>query len=353
MRGHSRARIAVIAVTWNSSAVISGLLTSVRESVFAGEARMVVVDNNSSDDTIAIVKAEAPEATIVQVGRNAGYAAGANAGIAAAADCDGFLLLNPDLRLDADSIQRLVDEQAASGAGIVVPRLVDAAGRLRWSLRREPTVLRAWGEALLGGARAGKFAALGEVERREPAYSIRTDVAWATGAAMLITRECARSVGAWDESYFLYSEETDFALRARDAGFRIRYTPDARVVHFEGESHESSALYSLLTVNRVKLYRSRHGRAASRLFWCGIVAGELLRARRPVHRAALEALMGQSDGVARAEAPAASHPSAVGVPLGQPGAGGLAEPIHVSVAGQDAVGGPARPEHGPQHPADR
>jgi GT2 family glycosyltransferase len=222
-----------------------------------------------------------------------------NAGMAAAGDCDTYLLLNPDIRLGPTTIQSMLEELRESGAGIVVPRLVDEFGALRLSLRREPTVLRAWGEALLGGRRAGRFPPLGEVETRAEAYDRRTEADWATGAAMLISRECLARVGAWDETYFLYSEETDFALRARDAGFALRYTPEAVAVHHEGESHESPALFSLLSRNRVKLFRSRHGAARTALFWSGVFLGELIRAARPTRRAAAWALLGNVRGVAR------------------------------------------------------
>ncbi len=292
-------RIAVVVITWNSALVIEGLLQSVLNSRFNGSLRLIVVDNASTDETLDIVRAGCPDVDLVQTGRNAGYAAGANAGIVRAADCDAVLLLNPDIRLEQDSIQVMFDELLASGAGIVVPRLADEFGRLRLSLRREPTVLRAWGEALLGGDRAGRYARLGEVETRAAVYERPASADWATGAAMLISRECSQSVGSWDESFFLYSEETDFALRARDAGFGLRYTPRAGMVHFEGESHETSALFSLLTMNRVKLFRSRHGATRTAAFWSGVLVGELLRLRRPTRRAAAWALLGRTGRVAR------------------------------------------------------
>lgn len=291
-------RVAVIVVTWNSASVIGGLLQSVRESVLDGSVRLVVVDNDSHDGTAALSIELMPNADVIQMGRNAGYAAGMNAGMALASDCETFLLLNPDIRLHQNTLQTMLEEMGESGAGIVVPRLVDEFGALRLSLRREPTVLRAWGEALLGGRLAGRYPPLGEVETRADMYAGPARADWATGAAMLISKGCSTVVGEWDESYFLYSEETDFALRARDTGFLLKYTPRAVAVHFEGESHESPALFSLLTRNRVKLYRSRHGMMRTAAFWLGVFAGELIRANRPTRRAAAWALLGRTGAVA-------------------------------------------------------
>jgi N-acetylglucosaminyl-diphospho-decaprenol L-rhamnosyltransferase len=229
----------------------------------------------------------------VAMGRNAGYAAGVNAAAAAVPPRDALLVLNPDMRLGAGSVRALLATLAIPGTGIAVPRLVDASGRLARSLRREPTVRRALGEALLGGGRAGRFPAFGEVVGNERRYQHPGTADWASGAAMLVARDCLDAVGPWEESFFLYSEETDFALRARDAGFALRYAPDAVAVHVGGEAHTSPLLWSILTVNRVRLFRRRHGRLHTVAFWLAVALNEALRALpgRPTHRAALRALL--------------------------------------------------------------
>ena len=109
---------------------------------------------------------------------------------------------------------------------------------------------------------------------------------------MVISPTCRASVGAWDESYFLYSEETDYALRAADAGFAVRYTPAARVTHVGGDQAASPALWALGATNRVELYRRRHGTAAGFAYRVAVIANEAVRAgRASTHRAALGALV--------------------------------------------------------------
>jgi N-acetylglucosaminyl-diphospho-decaprenol L-rhamnosyltransferase len=83
---------------------------------------------------------------------------------------------------------------------------------------------------------------------------------------MLVTRDCAETTGPWDESFFLYSEETDFAERARRAGFRIVYEPAALVTHTGGDSMTSPRLRSMLALNSVRYFRRRHGRIRSGAF---------------------------------------------------------------------------------------
>jgi GT2 family glycosyltransferase len=94
---------------------------------------------------------------------------------------------------------------------------------------------------------------------------------------MLIRRDCWDRCGPWDESFFLYSEETDFALRARDAGLPTRLAPRALAVHLEGDSKQSPRLWAMLTQNRVRLYRRRHSLPASTAYWGALVLREVSR----------------------------------------------------------------------------
>jgi GT2 family glycosyltransferase len=253
---------------------------------------VVVVDNASTDDTLAVARAALPEVLVHQTGTNAGYAGGINAGIASLPNTEAVLILNPDVRLRIGAIAALRAVLGESDTGITVPRVVDENGVMQWSLRRRPTLLRAIGEALLGGSRAGRVSALGELVVDPDVYKRPADADWATGAAMLLSRACLDAVGRWDESFFLYSEETDFALRAADAGFSLRYTPDATVVHLGGEAMTSPTLYPLLTRNRLVLYRRRHGRVAAAAFRTALILNESLRAPRgATHRAALRTLV--------------------------------------------------------------
>lgn len=284
----------IVVVAYNSADVLPGCLDAIpAASTGLDHVAVVVVDNDSRDDTAAVAQAHPSVSRYLPMGRNAGYAAAINAAVRAVGATGPVVVLNPDVRLGAGCLPRLIAALDRDGAGIAVPRLVDSSGRLALSLRREPTVLRALGEALLGGRRAGHFAALGEVVVRQEAYAVPAWADWATGAAMAISPACWRDVGPWDESFFLYSEETDFALRARDAGYRLRYVPDAEAVHIGGESGSSPYLWAILTCNRVRLYERRHPAFVARLaFRSAVLLGELLRAgRSPTHRAAVKALL--------------------------------------------------------------
>ena len=286
------ARVTVVIVTYNSGAVLPACLGSLTDGMAEVPYQLVVADNASTDASLELVAALAPAAKVVRLEGNRGYAAGINAAIRAAAPGDPVLVLNPDIRLGPRAIHPLLAALALPGTGIAVPRLVDVEGRLQHSLRREPTVLRALGEALLGGRRARRFDRLSEVVGRSASYEQPGTSDWATGAAMLISRSCLEAVGPWDESFFLYSEETEFALRARDAGFALRYVPEAVFAHLGGEAGTEPRLWTLLTLNRVRLYRRRHGRIRAAGFLAAVTVNEALRAATGsrTHRAALGAL---------------------------------------------------------------
>lgn len=303
----TRSGTTVVVVTYNSAEVLADCLRAFPDAFAgAGDYHVIVADNASTDGSVALARAEVPGSRVVQLGRNAGYAAGINAAIAVAPPGQDILVLNPDVRLRPGSVAALIRALETPPTGIAVPRILGPRGRVERSLRRDPTLLRAFGEAVLGGNRAGRWPALGETVVDSGAYEHPGVVDWASGAVMLVSRQCLDECAAdpsgpgtpWDESFFLYSEETEFALRARRAGWVVRYTPEAEAVHLGGESETSPYLWALLTRNKVRLYRRERGALAGTVYWATNVLNQLLRSVRgsATHRAALRSLIGRSTG---------------------------------------------------------
>lgn len=285
--------VVVVVVLYNSAELLPGLVESLEAGLGHVPWRLVAVDNASPDAGAEVMQALLPECTVVRAERNGGYAAGINAGVSAAGPYRALLLLNPDVRLGTGCVPRLLEALAEPGVGIAVPRLLDASGRRIDSQRREPTVLRTAADALLGAVRVGRYRLLGEVVTDRASYLTDRDVDWAEGSTQLVSAACWAACGPWDESFFLYSEETDFALRAGDAGFVTRYVAEAEATHLEGGSGSSPALWALLVVNRVRLYRRRRGLLAAIPFWAFTLLRETLRAAlgRARHQAAVRALL--------------------------------------------------------------
>jgi GT2 family glycosyltransferase len=283
---------AIVIVTYNSSADVDDLLDSIDAGAGGLSVRTIVVDNASTDDTVGRVRSH-PDVQCIETGANTGYAAGINTGRAAAGPYRSLLVLNPDLRVEPGAIRSLFEAAREPAVGIAVPVLRDPDGTVQRSLRREPTLGRALGEALFGDHLPARPEGLSEMVRDDDAYRRAHDVDWATGAAFLVTAACDEAVGPWDARFFMYSEEVDYARRARRAGFRVTFVPDAVAVHHEGGSGASDDLVALMAVNRVRLFREQHGAAPAAAYRAVLVLHALLRWGDSGQRAARGALTGR------------------------------------------------------------
>ncbi|MFC8943427.1 glycosyltransferase family 2 protein, partial [Streptomyces griseoincarnatus] len=156
--------------------------------------------------------------------------------------------------------------------GLVAPRTRDADGRLSPTQRRTPTVAR------VGGLSFTRLPLFAERIDDPRAYTAEHTVDWAIGAIWLMSRQCFDTVGGFDETYFLYSEETDFALRAADAGWATVYTPHAGGMHVGGGSGTSHETHTMQMLNRVRLVRRRSGTAAAWAYYSMTLLIELRRA---------------------------------------------------------------------------
>lgn len=274
----------VVVVTYNSAATIGPLLDSLPAAAGTLSYRTAVVDNGSTDTTCEVVRRRG-DAELVQA-HNDGYASGLNRGVAVLDGAGPILMLNPDCVLEAGCVQRMVEALEETRSGIIVPAILDPDGKVARSLRRRPSLLRSVG---LGESR---WPLLSEVVTDSAAYERRHRVAWATGAILLVARNCYEDLGGLDESFFMYSEETDFCFRASDLGYATCFEPSARVVHIGAASGKSPELYAMQALNRVRLYRRRQALVPSLLFFLLAVCRELARSAGgdPEARRAFEAL---------------------------------------------------------------
>jgi N-acetylglucosaminyl-diphospho-decaprenol L-rhamnosyltransferase len=292
MVSDSGGEVALVVVTYNSEGLIEDFLAALDDGFKGVSWHLIVADNASSDGTVELIRRLAPTATLVQMGRNAGYAAGINAGVVAAPMHSAILVLNPDVRLLPGCVAELLSGMRP-GTGIVVPRLVNGRSQLIASMRREPTVLRAWSDALLGARRAGRYPMLGEIVTDFRLYDREMVTDWAEGSTVLISAECWQRCGPWDESFFLYSEETEFFLRARDAGFVTWYLPSAHAIHLGGDSTTSPSLWSLLVINKVLFFSRRNGAMRTLAYYAALLAREVSRSilGKATSRQAVKALL--------------------------------------------------------------
>lgn len=284
------ADVTAVVVTYNSEAHITPLIDDLRVAALDRPVRVIVVDNQSVDGTVRAV-AEHEDVTLIEPRENLGYAGGINAALPYVEPCDAILILNPDVALGRDTVNHLVTAVDHDGVGAVVPLLLDPGGTAHPSLRREPSLTRALGDALLGGKLRNRPGYLSEIDARRASYAAPHDVDWATGAAVLIDAVVAQEIGEWDDRFFMYSEETDYFRRIREGGYRIRFEPSAVVVHDKGGSGASFGLSALMTLNRVRYVERHHSPGYSVLFRAVVVLGECLRCHRAAHRHRLAVIL--------------------------------------------------------------
>jgi GT2 family glycosyltransferase len=222
--------VSVVVVTHNGLPWVEQALESVRG------VETVVIDNASTDGTAAFVRERFPEAIVVEQ-ENRGLAAGWNAGVARTSG-RYVLLLNSDAWLDEGALDALVafaDEHPR--AAVVGPRLRNPDGSLQRSVRGFPTLWRLATEYLYLRKLAPGSRALNAFYGAGFAHDETREAEFLMGAVWLIRRAAIEEVGPADESFFLFSEEVDWAYRLRRAGWTSVFFPGAGATHVYGASH--------------------------------------------------------------------------------------------------------------------
>jgi GT2 family glycosyltransferase len=223
---------------------------------------LIVVDNDSADGSADAVRQRFPEATVLEMGSNLGFAVAANRG-AEAGRAPFILLLNNDARLRAGALARLRDALDADRVAAAGPRLVDENGNVELSLGR---TLSLWNEAgfkLLGALyRSGRGPVAGIVKRY---YDTSRTTGSLSGACILFERAAFEEAGGFDERFFLYAEDVDLCRRLRQSGWELSYVHDAVVEHARGASSAVAPTATARHYRRSQLafYRKHRGMLAT------------------------------------------------------------------------------------------
>jgi N-acetylglucosaminyl-diphospho-decaprenol L-rhamnosyltransferase len=205
-------------------------------SLLAEGVGVVVVENGGPDGARLALARAGLEVPVVATGRNLGYGAGANRGLAASGDSPYVLVCNPDLVVHPGSVARLAAALDAEPSwAIVGPRIVDPAGRVYPSVRRFPSMGDAAGHALVA-----LFKPDNRFSRRyrplDAGGDARGPADWVSGACFMARRRALEELGGFDEAYFMFAEDMDLCWRAHRAGWGVGVEPAAEVTHAEGVS---------------------------------------------------------------------------------------------------------------------
>ncbi len=196
-----------------------------------------VVDNCSNDGSSGMVREQFPSACVLESGCNRGYAFANNLALRRA-EGDYLLLLNPDTVVPPDGLAKMVDYmEARPDVGVAGPKLVRADGTLDLACRRSfpsPIVsfyrMTGLSHRFPRSPRFGRY----NLTYLDPDQECEVDSV--VGAFMLVRRTAVEQVGLLDESFFLYGEDLDWAMRIKKAGWRVMYHPDVTVLHRKARS---------------------------------------------------------------------------------------------------------------------
>lgn len=263
--------ISIIIVTWNSGdeiipclrSVISGIKTSIIPS------EIILVDNNSTDDTLSQISGlSEPTIRIVKNNENLGYTKAINQGIELSTG-KYVLLLNPDTILHEDALKVLYDFlESSTDHAACAPLMVNPDGTIQYSVRNFPTYWRMFCEFSLLAYVFPKTKLFGGWKAKYMDYSLEQDVQQPMAAAFMIKRQLLNSIGNMDERFRMFFNDVDLCKKVNDAGFKIRFLPEAVVTHAHGISIKKDRA-KMITIwnNDCELYFRKHHNSPALLLW--------------------------------------------------------------------------------------
>jgi GT2 family glycosyltransferase len=228
--------VSVVIPNWNGRRWLPECLTAISAQTQAPR-QVIVVDNGSTDDSVAWLRAEHPDVLVIVLGWNTGFANAANAGVRAAAG-EFVALVNSDVQLAPDWLERVARTLGADpGVAAVATKILSL---------RDPEEVDDAGDVL---RRDGACEQRGRFHRDDGSFDQPGEVFGACAGAALYRRDAVLGVGGFDRRLFAYLEDVDVALRLRLAGWRCRYEPVV-ALHAGGGSGSALSFGHLYLVQR-------------------------------------------------------------------------------------------------------
>ncbi len=231
-------KLSIIIISYNTRDFLQKCLASLRENISKKiEYEVIVVDNDSKDDSIEMVKKEFPEVILIKNERNLGFAKANNVGLKKAKG-DYVLFLNSDTVVPKNTIEYMLnfmDKNANVGAStckvlLVNGQIDDASHRgfpTPWNaICHFSNLSKIFPKVKLFNGYNLSFMDLNSVHKIDAL----------AGAFMLVRRKAGQDANWWDEDYFFYGEDIDFCYQLRKKGWDVYYVPDVSILHYKGVS---------------------------------------------------------------------------------------------------------------------
>lgn len=252
-------KISVIIVSYNVVNLLEKCLKSLTH-----ETKLLldiwVVDNNSGDESVDMVKEKFEQVNLIENKENIGFACAVNK-VLKLCDGDYIFLINPDAIIKKNSIEKLVDFlRLNSEAGAVAPKILYPDNSLQLSCRIFPNITTQFLESSYLFKLFPKSRFFGQYFMSWWSHNSLKEIDWASGSALMIKIETLYEVGFLDEEMFMYNEDTDWCYRCWKKGWKIYYLPEANIIHYDAQSAKISEANRLIQVleSRYHFFR-KHG----------------------------------------------------------------------------------------------
>lgn len=253
-------KISVIIVNYNVEYFLEQCLNSVKTALENVSGEVFVVDNNSIDQSVEMVKTKFPEYHLIANKDNRGFSKANNQAIELSQG-EYVLLLNPDTVVEEDTFQKVVDfMDAHSDAGGLGVRMLDGKGKfLPESKRGLPTPSVAFYKIFGLSSLFPKSKKFGHYHLGYLSEFETNEIEILSGAFMLMRKETLDKVGLLDEAFFMYGEDIDLSYRIIKGGYKNYYFPETRIIHYKGESTKKSSVnYVFVFYRAMVIFAEKH-----------------------------------------------------------------------------------------------
>jgi GT2 family glycosyltransferase len=256
--------VSIVIVTWNCKDYALECLSSLKAQRGHISTEIIVVDNASTDGTPEMIRDQFPDIRLIRSDRNLGFARGNNVGIHLTRG-KYVCLINPDVDVAADCIEKLVDYmECQPSIGLLGPKMLGPDGTVQRSTMRFPTLWNSLCRALAFDSLFKRSRAFGGLLMRDFRHDKVKEVDVLNGWFWVIRRQAMDEVGPLDERFFMYGEDIDWSRRFHQAGWRVVFYPGAEAVHYGGGSSSTAPVRMYVEVQRANFqyWKKHHGRAA-------------------------------------------------------------------------------------------
>jgi GT2 family glycosyltransferase len=262
----------IVIVNFNSKDMIQSCLDSISKDSSQLSPEVIIIDNNSRDDSVPYLKKNYPQIKLIENKTNCGFGKACNQGIKLSGG-KFIILLNNDCEIFSNTLTELkkaIEKYSQENrVGVIGGKILNQDGTLQYSYGKFPTLI----STILD-----LFKPSEQRKVQVSGYDVEKKVDWVTGAFMIIKRELVEDIGYFDENYFMYYEETDLCYRAKKRDWQVIYDPAPQVIHKtpHAAKKDNIPLYIQAEIRKSHLYFFRKNRSFISFMFISIASLKLL-----------------------------------------------------------------------------